>query len=399
LRTLSRFAAVEHGQRGLAKAVVRTGVGRRWRRRRWNTRRTPRPLGRAGITDFEVPTGGVHRAWNPTCGPSNSGCHSQRPTSGIPGTKNNGPGRARAGKFGHGGTPQQDRLGLSPAPMTSWGTTEPRSTTKTSEPPGGSKRLLLVREGVYFVTWGKEGSRTCRCVLGPAGSGTASGEVVPDRCRPGRVRTDQRVGTGLPCGEWSGKHWGGATPPGMLSIQLDLVPPDRFGAGAADFEALTGDVHRASCLAGCGVNSVVSGTRIRPNNWHKEQRPRERLHRQLQPRRDAAAGSLGSPPLADMVGHALVGVNQKSEPPGGLRAALAVREGVYCVTWWKEGSRMRRCRGIYPSGGTANPASFQTTAGVNAPAAISASETAFLATHDQPSARAAQHRPWCQAPS
>src|SRR5262249_15388388 len=77
-----------------------------------------------------------------------------------------------------------------------------------------------------------------------------------------------------------------------------------------------------------------------------------------------------------------------------------VAERVYVTTWGKEGSRTRRRLVDFTGGGTAvRPTSAQTAAGEIHQGAISASETAFLAKHDRPTAGAMLHRPWCFAPS
>src|SRR5262249_3117646 len=76
---------------------------------------------------------------------------------------------------------------------------------------------------IYYGTWAVEGSRTRRALLTGSGSGTTAGGVGPDRCRIRSIVTDQRVGTSLPWEAWLTMRWGGATPPGVQSTQLDLA--------------------------------------------------------------------------------------------------------------------------------------------------------------------------------
>src|SRR5262249_13763348 len=76
---------------------------------------------------------------------------------------------------------------------------------------------------VYFETWAVEGSRTRRSLSYEAVGGTTAGGVGPVRRRPRTTVTDQRVGTSLPGDAWQAMRSGGATPPLMQSIQLDLA--------------------------------------------------------------------------------------------------------------------------------------------------------------------------------
>src|SRR5262249_5602875 len=62
----------------------------------------------------EARTGGVHRAAAHQDAAMNDGCLSRAASWCAAATKNNDPGDACAGKFGRGGTPQQDSLGSSP---------------------------------------------------------------------------------------------------------------------------------------------------------------------------------------------------------------------------------------------------------------------------------------------
>jgi hypothetical protein len=58
--------------------------------------------------------------------------------------------------------------------------------------PGVSGRPALVWEGVYRVTWGREGSRTRRSDGSSRRRGTVTAKVVPDRAAAWNRPTDQR---------------------------------------------------------------------------------------------------------------------------------------------------------------------------------------------------------------
>jgi hypothetical protein len=109
--------------------------------------------------DFEVRTGDVHRAATHDVEAPNIGCPSRAPTSCVAATKNNGPGRARAGTINHGGSPQQGSLGSPPALIDM---VRPRRAGVNDKPQADSFRLGLAGRVIYFVTWGGEGYRDRR---------------------------------------------------------------------------------------------------------------------------------------------------------------------------------------------------------------------------------------------